>query len=149
MGANAVNSMAEQLAPKLQKWTGGRTYLRILSNLAVHRVARARAVWTCDAIGGPDVRDGIVSAFQFADADPFRAATHNKGIMNGISAVVLATGNDTRAIEAGAHAFASLTGRYRSLTKYEVTAEGAYSLSRSAPTVENRFPCRLMGLCGK
>eukprot|EP00040_Diaphanoeca_grandis_P038999 m.257914 g.257914 ORF g.257914 m.257914 type:complete len:461 (+) comp35859_c0_seq1:81-1463(+) len=124
MGANAVNSMAERLAPKITEWTGGKTYLRILSNLADRRVARARAVWKTSTIGGPDVRDGIISAFQFANADPYRAATHNKGIMNGISAVVLATGNDTRAIEAGAHAYAARDGQYRSLTKYEVTADG-------------------------
>src|SRR5690606_38868276 len=102
MGANAVNSMAEKLAPHIESWTGGRVYLRILSNLADRRLARARAVWTCDAIGGASVRDGIISAYRFAAADPYRAATHNKGIMNGVSAVVLATGNDTRAVEAGA-----------------------------------------------
>mmetsp|Transcript_6148 Transcript_6148/g.15731 ORF Transcript_6148/g.15731 Transcript_6148/m.15731 type:complete len:441 (+) Transcript_6148:30-1352(+) len=133
MGANAVNSMAERLAPLVTEWTGGKVYLRILSNLADRRLVRARTVWPTDSIGGPDVRDGIVSAFQFADADPYRAATHNKGIMNGISAVVLATGNDTRAIEAGAHAFASMTGRYRSLTRYEVTAEGDLAGSIELP----------------
>src|SRR5690606_17422713 len=103
MGANAVNTMAEKVAPHIEAWTGGRVYLRILSNLADRRLARARAVWTCEAIGGAAVRDGIISAYQFAAADPYRAATHNKGIMNGVSAVVLATGNDTRAVEAGAH----------------------------------------------
>src|SRR3546814_4671689 len=85
---------------------------------------RARATWPCAAIGGAEVRDAMISAYQFADNDPYRAATHNKGIMNGISAVVLATGNDTRAVESGAHAFAARTGRYRSLTSWEVTAEG-------------------------
>ncbi len=124
MGANAVNSMAEKLAPHIAGWTGGRTYLRILSNLADRRVARARAVWKVDAIGGPEVRDGILSAYHFAAADPYRAATHNKGIMNGVTAVVLATGNDTRAIEAGAHAYAARHGRYTSLTHWERTAEG-------------------------
>ena len=124
MGANAVNSMAEKLAPQIEVWCGGRVYLRILSNLADRRLARARAVWTCDAIGGAAVRDGIISAFQFAAADPYRAATHNKGVMNGISAVVLATGNDTRAVEAGAHAYAARPGAYGSLTDWEVTAEG-------------------------
>jgi hydroxymethylglutaryl-CoA reductase len=133
MGANAVNSMAESLAPEMAAWTGGKTYLRILSNLADRRIARARAVWSLDAIGGADVRDGIISAFQFADADPYRAATHNKGIMNGISAVVLATGNDTRAIEAGAHAYAAKDGWYRSLTKYEVTADGDLAGSIELP----------------
>lgn len=124
MGANAVNSMAERLAPHIEAWTGGRVYLRILSNLADRRLARARAVWPCDAIGGPQVRDGIISAYHFAAADPYRAATHNKGIMNGVSAVVLATGNDTRAVEAGAHAYAARKGRYSSLTEWEVTADG-------------------------
>ncbi|MDM9560753.1 hydroxymethylglutaryl-CoA reductase, degradative [Bordetella petrii] len=124
MGANAVNSMAEKLAPHIESWTGGRVYLRILSNLADRRLARARAVWTCEAIGGAAVRDGIISAYQFAAADPYRAATHNKGIMNGVSAVVLATGNDTRAVEAGAHAYAARKGWYSSLTDWEVTPEG-------------------------
>lgn len=124
MGANAVNTMAERLAPEIAAWTGGRTLLRILSNLADRRVVRARATWACEIIGGPDVRDAMIAAYHFADHDPYRAATHNKGIMNGISAVVLATGNDTRAVESGAHAFAARTGRYRSLTGWEVTAEG-------------------------
>jgi len=124
MGANAINTMAERLAPDLARWTGGRPLLRILSNLADRRVVRARATWTCAAIGGDKVRDAMVSAYHFADNDPYRAATHNKGIMNGVSAVVLATGNDTRAVEAGAHAFAARTGRYRSLSSWEVTAEG-------------------------
>lgn len=124
MGANAVNTMAERLAPKLAEWTGGRSLLRILSNLADRRVARARATWRCAEIGGEAVRDAMVEAFEFADADPYRAATHNKGIMNGVSAVVLATGNDTRAVEAGAHAFAAKDGRYRSLSRWEVTREG-------------------------
>lgn len=107
MGANAVNSMAEAVAPCLAEWTGGRPYLRILSNLADRRLARARATWALADIGGAEVRDGILAAFEFADLDPYRAATHNKGIMNGVSAVVLATGNDTRAVEAGAHAYAA------------------------------------------
>ena len=124
MGANAVNTMAEKLAPHIEQWTGGRTSLRILSNLADRRVARARCVWKADAIGGADVVQGMVSAYHFADADPYRAATHNKGIMNGVSAVVLATGNDTRAVEAGAHAYAARNGRYASLTTWEVTTEG-------------------------
>ena len=124
MGANTVNSMAERLAPNIAAWTGGRTLLRILSNLADRRVVRARATWTCEAIGGAEVRDAMVAAYHFADNDPYRAATHNKGIMNGVSAVVLATGNDTRAVESGAHAFAARSGRYRSLTSWEVTAEG-------------------------
>ncbi len=124
MGANAVNSMAETLAPRLAEWTGARTLLRILTNLADRRVVRARAVWPVNEIGGEQVRDDMLSAYHFADADPYRAATHNKGIMNGISAVVLATGNDTRAIEAGAHAFAARDGWYRSMSRWEEDAQG-------------------------
>lgn len=123
MGANAVNTMAEKLALSIAAWNGGRTYLRILSNLADRRLARARCVWRTTDIGGEAVRDGIVLAGHFAEADPYRAATHNKGIMNGVSAVVLATGNDTRAVEAGAHAYAARDGRYSSLTRWEVTHE--------------------------
>ncbi len=133
MGANAVNTMAERLAPEIARWTGGRTLLRILSNLADRRVVRARATWTCDAIGGEQVRDAMIAAFHFADHDPYRAATHNKGIMNGVSAVVLATGNDTRAVEAGAHAWAARTGRYRSLSSWEVTADGDLSGTLELP----------------
>lgn len=124
MGANAVNTMAETLAPSLAEWTGGRHLLRILSNLADRRVARARALWRKDEIGGADVVEGILMAADFADMDPYRAATHNKGIMNGVSSISLATGNDTRAIEAGAHAYAARDGRYRSLSRYETTSEG-------------------------
>lgn len=124
MGANAVNTMAEAIAPELEEITGGKVYLRIISNLAVHRLARAEAVFSKDVIGGPEVVEGILNAFAFADADPYRATTHNKGIMNGISAVVLATGNDTRAIEAGAHSYASISGEYKTLTKYEKNADG-------------------------
>jgi hydroxymethylglutaryl-CoA reductase len=133
MGANAVNTMAEKLAPQIAAWTGGRTNLRILSNLADRRLARARCVWPLAAIGGEAVRDGMLSAYHFADADPYRAATHNKGIMNGISAVVLATGNDTRAVEAGAHAYAARGGRYASLTHWEVTASGDLAGSIELP----------------
>ncbi len=125
MGANAVNTMAEALAPFIEKWTGGRVFLRILSNLADRRLARAWCLVKKDAIPpGPEVVDGIVTAWAFADVDPYRAATHNKGIMNGVSALVIATGNDFRAVEAGAHAFAAQSGRYRSLTKWEKSAEG-------------------------
>ncbi len=125
MGANAVNTMAEALAPHIERWTGGKVFLRILSNLADRRLARARCLVKRDQIPpGPEVIDGIVTAWAFADADPYRAATHNKGIMNGISALVLATGNDFRAVEAGAHAFAAQTGRYRALTKWEKNADG-------------------------
>lgn len=138
MGANAVNTMAETLAPHIAQWTGGRVYLRILSNLADRRLARAHAVWPLDRIAvdgmsGEAVRDGIISAYHFAAADPYRAATHNKGIMNGVSAVVLATGNDTRAVEAGAHAYAARNGHYGSLTRFETTKDGALSGSIELP----------------
>jgi hydroxymethylglutaryl-CoA reductase len=124
MGANAVNTMAETVGPHLEKITGGRVYLRIISNLADKRLMRAKAVWTKESIGGEDVVDAVIKAYEFALADPYRAATHNKGIMNGISAVTLATGNDTRAIEAGAHAYAAITGTYLPLTCYEKNANG-------------------------
>ncbi len=123
MGANAVNTMCEALSPKLEELTGGTARLRILSNLAVERVARVKAVWKKDVIGEQAI-EGILDAFAFADADIFRCTTHNKGVMNGIDAVVLATGNDWRAIEAGAHAYASLKGKYSSLTKYEKNKDG-------------------------
>ncbi|MBU6996036.1 MAG: hydroxymethylglutaryl-CoA reductase, degradative [Theionarchaea archaeon] len=123
MGANAVNTMAEAVAPLIEDITGGQVYLRIISNLATYRLARARATFKKEVIG-PETVDGIVEAYEFARADPFRAATHNKGIMNGITAVVLATGNDTRAVEAGAHAYASLSGRYTSLTHWEKDGNG-------------------------
>ncbi len=135
MGANAVNTMAEKLAPHIETWTGGRVYLRILSNLADHRLARARCVWKLDAIGGAAVRDGMIKAYEFALMDPYRAATHNKGIMNGVTAVVMATGNDTRAIEAGAHAYAARKGWYSSLTQWEVTREGDLAGSLEMPMV--------------
>ncbi len=124
MGANAVNTMAEALAPRLEEITGGKVYLRIISNLADKRLARAKAVFKAEDIGGHEVVDGIIQAAALAEVDPYRAATHNKGIMNGITAVVLATGNDTRAVEAGAHSFASLSGRYKSLTRYEKNRDG-------------------------
>ena len=124
MGANAVNTMAEAVAPVLEELTGGRVYLRILSNLAVYRLARARALWKKEAIGGEEVVDGVVEAYSFAEADPFRCATHNKGVMNGVDALMLATGNDTRAIEAGAHSFAAMKGGYHPLTTFEKTAGG-------------------------
>jgi hydroxymethylglutaryl-CoA reductase len=124
MGANAVNTMAEAVAPLAEKISGGKVNLRILSNLATHRLARARAVWDKEAIGGEDVVDGVVDAYLFADADPYRCATHNKGVMNGIDSVIVATGNDWRAIEAGAHSYAARTGSYKSLTTFEKTPEG-------------------------
>jgi hydroxymethylglutaryl-CoA reductase len=124
MGANAVNTMAEALAPRIAAIARGRSLLRILSNKADLRLVRARAVFDAEKLGGPQVVDSIVDASRFAAADPYRAATHNKGIMNGISAVVLATGNDTRAIEAGAHCHACRDGRYTSLSHYEKDADG-------------------------
>jgi hydroxymethylglutaryl-CoA reductase len=124
MGANAVNTMAERIAPLIAEWTQGKSNLRILSNLADRRLARARCTWRLADIGGAEVRDAMLAAYHFAEADPYRAATHNKGIMNGISAVVMATGNDTRAVEAGAHAYAARSGRYSSLSTWEVSAEG-------------------------
>ncbi|MBI5000777.1 MAG: hydroxymethylglutaryl-CoA reductase, degradative [Euryarchaeota archaeon] len=124
MGANAVNTMAEAVAPYLEELTRGKVYLRIISNLAVHRLARATAVWKKEELGGEEIVDGIIKAWAFAAADPYRCATHNKGIMNGIDAVVLATGNDYRAIEAGAHAYAAITGKYQPLTRYEKSDGG-------------------------
>jgi hydroxymethylglutaryl-CoA reductase len=123
MGANAVNTMAEALAPYISDISGGKVRLRILSNLATYRVTRAHAVFDRKTIGGDDAVDGIIEAFRFASIDPYRATTHNKGIMNGIDAVILATANDWRAIEAGAHAYASMNG-YTSLSKWERNEEG-------------------------
>lgn len=124
MGANAVNTMAEAVAPFIEEITSGKVYLRILSNLATKRLVKARVEVEKEAIGGEDVVDRLIVAYEFAKADPYRAATHNKGIMNGISAVVLATGNDTRAIESGAHAYASLSGQYSPLTSWEKNNKG-------------------------
>ena len=123
MGANAVNTMAEALAPRIEKLTGGRVILRILSNLAEFRLVRVRAIFDRDMLGGEEVVNDIIAAWAFAEADPYRCATHNKGIMNGIDSVVIATGNDFRAIEAGAHSYAAMNG-YSSLTKYEKSPEG-------------------------
>lgn len=133
MGANAVNTMAEAIAPHVEQWTGGKVNLRILSNLADKRVVTARATWLLDEIGGEDVRDGMISAGKFALADPYRAATHNKGIMNGVSAVVLATGNDTRAVESGAHAFAARSGKYSALSRWEQASNGSLSGTLELP----------------
>jgi hydroxymethylglutaryl-CoA reductase len=123
MGANAVNTVCETLAPRIEQITGGRVLLRILSNLANRRLARARCTvpvetLTSGEFAGAQVAQGIIEAWAFAAADPYRAATHNKGIMNGVDAVVIATGNDWRAIEAGAHAYAARSGRYTSLSTW-------------------------------
>ncbi len=129
MGANAVNTACERLAPAVEKITGGRVHLRILSNLADRRLAAARCtippeVLAFEGYSGEEVRDGVIEAWAFADADPYRAATHNKGIMNGIDAVALATGNDWRALEAGAHAYAARDGSYHSLSRWSADSEG-------------------------
>ncbi len=124
MGANAVNTMAEKVAPLIEKITGGKVYLRILTNLAEKRLARAWVKVYKEDIGGEEVVDGIVAASNFAWADPYRAATHNKGIMNGIIAVALATGQDHRALEAGAHAYAASNGRYMPLSLWEKDEDG-------------------------
>ena len=124
MGANTVNTMCEALAPVVENLTGGRVLLRIVSNLADRRLARAEATIRKEDIGGEKVVDDIVSAWAFADSDPYRAATHNKGIMNGIIAVALATAQDHRALEAGAHAYAARTGKYRSLSRWHKNSEG-------------------------
>ena len=124
MGANAVNTMAEAVAPLVEEITGGRVYLRIISNLADKRLVKATAVFEKEALGGNEVVDGIVYAYAFADADPYRCATHNKGIMNGVSAVALACGQDWRALEAGAHSYAARSGAYKPLTKWEKNKDG-------------------------
>jgi len=129
MGANAVNTMAEAISPELEKLSGGKARLRIISNLAVHRLARAKAIWKKEALAkepfsGEEVVQAVIEAFEFADADPFRACTNNKGIMNGIDSVVIATGNDWRAVEAGAHAYAALDGRYKPLARYHKNKNG-------------------------
>jgi hydroxymethylglutaryl-CoA reductase len=124
MGANAVNTMAEAVAPLIERITGGKVYLRIISNLATERLARAWAVFAKEEIGGPEIVDGIIQAYAFAKADPYRCATHNKGTLNGIIAVVIATCNDHRAVEAGAHTYAARNGRYEPLTVWEKNEDG-------------------------
>lgn len=129
MGANAVNTACEKLAPIIESITGGRAHLRILSNLADRRLARASCTIPLSALAfgeysAEEVRDGIIAAWAFAAADPYRAATHNKGIMNGVDAVVITTGNDWRAIEAGAHAYAARSGRYTSLSEWKKDSAG-------------------------
>jgi len=133
MGANAVNTMAEAVAPMIERLTHGRVYLRIISNLATKRLARAWTVVAKEAVGGEEVVDSIVEAYAFAEADSYRAATHNKGILNGIIGVVIATGNDHRAVEAGAHAYAARSGRYGSLTVWEKNKDGDLAGSIELP----------------
>jgi len=131
MGANAVNTACEKLAPQIEAITNGKVHLRILSNLADRRLARARCTVPVSELTmgfeqfkGETVRDGIIAAWAFAATDPYRAATHNKGIMNGVDAVVIATGNDWRAIEAGAHAYAARSGKYTSLSTWGKDKDG-------------------------
>ena len=138
MGANAVNTACERLAPKIEALTGGRVHLRILSNLADQRLARAECTIQLKELAFGEfsaeaVRDGIIEAWAFAAADPYRAATHNKGIMNGVDAVVIATGNDWRAVEAGAHAYAARNGRYTSLSTWGLDGEGNLNGSLELP----------------
>ncbi|HNP34473.1 MAG TPA: hydroxymethylglutaryl-CoA reductase, degradative [Woeseiaceae bacterium] len=138
MGANLVNSLCELLAPAIGRLCGGTIALRILSNLADRSLVSATAIFCLQDLGSNEteahrIRDGIVLANEIANADPYRAATHNKGIMNGIDALAIATGNDWRAIEAGAHAFAGLGGRYSSLCKWSVTASGDLAGELTAP----------------
>ena len=130
MGANAVNTACERLAPQIEAITGGKVHLRILTNLADKRLARTRCTipikeLAFDDYKGEEVRDGVIAAYAFAAVDPYRAATHNKGIMNGVDAVVIATGNDWRAIEAGAHAYAARSGKYTSLSIWGSDEEGS------------------------
>jgi hydroxymethylglutaryl-CoA reductase len=145
MGANTVNTMAEAVSPLVEKLTGGTVRLRILSNLADLRLARARVRLTPEVLktkerSGEEIVEGVLDAYTFAAVDPYRAATHNKGIMNGIDPVIVATGNDWRAVEAGAHAYACRGGRYTSLTTWEKDNSGAL-----VGTIEMPMPVGLVG----
>jgi hydroxymethylglutaryl-CoA reductase len=145
MGANTVNTMAEAVSPLVEKLTGGTVRLRILSNLADLRLARARVRLTPEVLktkerSGEEIVEGVLDAYTFAAVDPYRAATHNKGIMNGIDPVIVATGNDWRAVEAGAHAYACRSGRYTSLTTWEKDNSGAL-----VGTIEMPMPVGLVG----
>ena len=145
MGANTVNTMAEAVAPLVEEITGGTVRLRILSNLADLRLSRARVRLTPQTLdtrerSGAEIIEGVLDAYVFAATDPYRAATHNKGIMNGIDPVIVATGNDWRAVEAGAHAYACRDGRYTSLTHWEKDASGAL-----VGTLEMPMPVGLVG----
>ncbi|MFJ1584925.1 hydroxymethylglutaryl-CoA reductase, degradative [Streptomyces sp. NPDC088197] len=141
MGANAVNTMAEAIAPRAAEIARGRTLLRILTNKADLRLTRVSATFDAGLLGGPDVVENMLDAAEFAVADPYRAATHNKGIMNGVTAVVLATGNDTRAVEAGAHSHAvGPDGRYTAMSRFEKNADGDL-----VGTLELPMPVGLVG----
>ena len=124
MGANVTNTMCETVAPLIEKITGGKILLRILSNYSTKRMVSVSGIFDKEAVGGEQVVNDIISAFEFADNDVYRAVTHNKGVMNGTISVANATGQDSRAIEAAAHAYASRTGKYRSLTKWEKDNSG-------------------------
>jgi len=124
MGANVTNTMCETVAPLIEKITGGKTLLRILSNYSTKRMVSVSGTFDKEAVGGEQVVNDIISTFEFADNDVYRAVTHNKGVMNGTISVANATGQDSRAIEAAAHAYASSTGKYRSLTKWEKDNSG-------------------------
>ena len=151
MGANAINTAAETIAPTLERVSGGRALLRILSNLTDQRRAWATVTipaesFTTDTLVGAEVIENIAHANAFAVADPYRAATHNKGIFNGIDAVALATGNDWRAIEAGAHAYAARDGQYRALTDWHVIYDQA---NQQAPLLSGRLELPLaVGIVG-
>jgi hydroxymethylglutaryl-CoA reductase len=145
MGANTVNTMAESVAGRIEEVTGGKVRLRILSNLADLRLARAQVRYSSETLktkeySGEEIIDGVVDAYLFAAIDPYRAATHNKGIMNGIDPVIVATGNDWRAVEAGAHAYACRGGRYTSLTTWEKANNGDL-----VGTIEMPMPVGLVG----
>ena len=124
MGANITNTMCEAVSPLIEKITGGKTLLRILSNYSTRRIVKAKAIFEKEAVGGEKVVDNIILAFEFADNDVYRAVTHNKGIMNGTIAVANAVGQDSRAIEAAANAYAAKSGSYRSLSKWSKDDEG-------------------------
>src|SRR5919197_3317101 len=124
MGANIINTMCETIAPTLEQLTGGIAVLKILSNYATKRLVRCKAVFAKNDLGGEYVVERILYAYAFAYSDIYRAVTHNKGIMNGIDAGAVATGQDFRAIESGAHAYAARDGTYRSLTNWYTTKEG-------------------------
>ena len=124
MGANITNTMCEAVSPLIEQITGGRALLRILSNYSTRRMVKAKAIFKKESVGGEDVVDNIILAFEFADNDVYRAVTHNKGIMNGIISVANAVGQDSRAIEAAANAYAAISGKYRSLSKWSKDSDG-------------------------
>jgi hydroxymethylglutaryl-CoA reductase len=124
MGANTVNTMCEKIAPTIEKLTNGKALLKIISNLSTHRTVKAKTTWKKQKISGENTINKIIEAQKFAQLTPHRAATHNKGIMNGIDAIALATGNDWRALEAAAHTYASHNKKYSPLTKYYKNKKG-------------------------